>query len=297
MAQRRDRFGGPAALSALLHALVLAGLILAARERVRVPHWLPPPSVRMLFQGGGAKQAAVPNPATRRPHRPASPAPVPVPVVRPAPAPVAPPVPPTPRAVPLPPLPREVPASPSRPVASPPPAAVARPGPGLPLPPPRPAVPRPPAPRLAPRFPAPMRFSLGGAPHAPSPPRAAAKPARGIDLSFAPHGGGAEQLALAGILNRDGVGPDWSNAFSAWLAKHSYYPRDAGILGEHGDVVVRFVVSRDGRVTGLHLEQSSGHPILDMATLGLFRGAHLPPLPPQDGVRLPIRFTMHYVIR
>ncbi|MGH7043906.1 MAG: energy transducer TonB [Acetobacteraceae bacterium] len=99
------------------------------------------------------------------------------------------------------------------------------------------------------------------------------------------------------MLDRDGVGPDWTNAFSAWLARHTYYPSDAGAFGEQGNVVVEFVVSKYGTVSELRLVSSSGHPLLDDATLSMFRDAALPPLPPQDGAMLPIRFTMHYIIR
>ena len=271
---------GPAAASVLLHALVLVGLILAARQRLSAPpRWLPPPSVKMLFQGGGGAKPAVPNKAPREANRPASPPPLPV-----SPSQTAPraPSPPAPRPARAPPAPAS------------PPSATPRLAARLPLPPPRPLPPTQARARPAPvRFPPPTAFSLHAAPARTAP---AHRPGRTIDLSFAPHGGGAEQLALAGILDHDGVGPDWSNAFSAWLARHTYYPHDAGILGEHGDVVVSFIVSRDGRVSGLRLRTSSGHPILDMATLGMFRDAKLPPLPPQDGDRLPIHFTMHYVI-
>ena len=144
-----------------------------------------------------------------------------------------------------------------------------------------------------------MEFSLGSArpAHPPARPAPAHPPGRGIDLSFAPQGAGATRLSIDGLLDRDGVGPDWSNAFSAWLARHTYYPSDAGAMGEQGSVVVDFVVAKDGAVSGLRLVSSSGHPLLDMATLSMFRGARLPPLPPQNGARLPVRFTMHYIIR
>jgi protein TonB len=150
-----------------------------------------------------------------------------------------------------------------------------------------------------------MAFSFGP-PHAPAhaPPHPATpsrarpgRPNRGIDLSFAPNGAGADRLSIAGLLDHDGVGTDWTNAFSAWLARHTYYPSEAGMLGEHGDVVVEFVVEADGAVRSLHLVTSSGHPLLDTATLAMFRDARLPPLNPADGARLPIHFTMHYIIR
>jgi TonB family protein len=143
-----------------------------------------------------------------------------------------------------------------------------------------------------------MPFSLGTtSPTVTHPaPARARPPGRGVDLSFATRGAGATRLSINGLLDRDGVGPDWANAFRAWLDRHTYYPRDAGALGEQGEVVVTFVVAKDGRVSALQLVGSSGHPLLDTATLAMFRDATLPPLPPQDGARLPVRFTMRYVI-
>ena len=297
---RRGRLGPSALISALLHLLLLAALIwFAERSRPKAPHWLPPPSVRMVFQGGGGKAASVPNRAPPVAHRPASPAPVPVapPAFAPPPAPVV------PRAVP-PPVAQPPPPAPSRP--APVPRLIPVPTERLPLPPPVPAAPARPAParpaRPVLRFPAPTGFSLGtpsAAPSrvAPAPRAVARRPARGLDLSFAPEAAGGSRLSLDGLLDRDGVGPDWTNAFHAWLERHAYYPRDAGEFGEQGNVVVDFVVDKSGRVSGLRLASSSGYPILDMAVLSMLRDATLPALPPQNGARLPVRFTMHYVLQ
>ncbi len=334
--RERRRIGPSAALSALLHFGLLLAIVLLARRRVEAPQWLPPPSVQLVFQGGGKGPTSVPNKAPRSPLRRASPPPVPAAPAAPAPpatapAPFAPPPSPAPSARPVAPLPpaptpaptpvpigppaqpqARVPPTPSPPaplLPAPSPRAVpaptvpaSRPAPAisLPLPPARPAPPPPPTRPAAPtlRFPAPMPFSLGAA----RPSVASANPARdrppsrGVDLSFAAHGAGADRLSINGLLDRDGVGPDWSNAFRAWLDRHTYYPHDAGEFGEYGDVVVDFVVSKDGRVSDLRLVSSSGHPLLDTATLGMFRDATLPPLPPQDGARQTVHFTMRYII-
>lgn len=323
----RRRLGSSAALSLLLHLGLLLALVLLARRRMEAPQWLPPPSVQMVFQGGHKGPISVPNKAPPSTNLPASPPPVPV--APPAPA-LTPPTPPAPRSgliapqpvppplpavppAPAPPGPTQTPRTlpapprPSAPVAPPPPLTVQAPAPRLPLPPASHAAPAQapsasrPARTASPpaRFPAPTAFSLGAAHPAPARPTRAAParpPSRGIDLSFAPQGAGANRLSIDGLLDRDGVGPDWSNAFSAWLARHSYYPHDAGLMGEEGDVVVDFTVAKDGTVSGLRLVSSSGHPLLDMATLSMFRGAHLPPLPPQNGARMPVHFTMRYVI-
>ena len=298
----------PIALSLLLHLGLLAVLVLVGRVRAPAPHWLPPPAMKMEFTGGGKGKTSVPNHAPAALHRPASPPPAAISAPRQAPAaPARPASPRRPAPVPAP-MPRSAPPSaaptPARPSpvsppgshSAPPPVPAAR----LALPPPRPAAPprpettTPAPPRL--RFPAPMRFSLGGAPQAGARAAPARRAGRGIALSFAPRGAGSKRFSIDGLLDRDGVGPDWSNAFSAWLARHSYYPHDAGEMGEHGDVVVNFVVAKDGTVSKLRLVASSGYPLLDMATLSMLRNAHLPPLPPQNGARLPVRFTMRYVI-
>ncbi len=334
--RERRRIGPSAALSALLHFGLLLAIVLLARRRVEAPQWLPPPSVQMVFQGGGKGPTSVPNKAPRFAHRRASPPPVPAAPAAPAPpatapAPFAPPPSPAPSARPVAPLPpaptpaptpvpigppaqpqARVPPTPSPPApllsapslrAVPAPTVPAsRPAPAisLPLPPARPVPPPPPTRPAAPtlRFPAPMPFSLGAArPSVTSAnPARDRPPSRGVDLSFAAHGAGADRLSINGLLDRDGVGPDWSNAFRAWLDRHTYYPHDAGEFGEYGDVVVDFVVSKDGHVSDLRLVSSSGHPLLDTATLGMFRDATLPPLPPQDGARQTVHFTMRYVI-
>ena len=45
------------------------------------------------------------------------------------------------------------------------------------------------------------------------------------------------------------------------------------MLGQEGEVVVKFVVEADGTVRALQLVSSSGYRILDATTLGMFRGA------------------------
>jgi len=128
------------------------------------------------------------------------------------------------------------------------------------------------------------------------PPTQARKPLS-IDLSYSSRSGMSGRPSIDALPGHDGVGPHWTNAFSAWLERHAYYPTDAGDFGEHGDVVVDFVVEADGAVRSLHLVTSSGEPLLDTATLSMFRDAALPPLPPQDGATLPIRFTTRYTIQ
>ena len=76
------------------------------------------------------------------------------------------------------------------------------------------------------------------------------------------------------------VSADWLNLVSAWWRRHSYYPPQAGVNGEDGDVTLHMKVDRDGKVEDLELIAKSGSQWLDMGALSTFRDQHLPPLPP-----------------
>lgn len=238
-------------------------------------------------------------------------------VVAPAPQEVAPPVPaPTPPAATLPAPPQPLPEASAPPTTAP---AAQVPAPeAIPLPPPVPvpapeAPPQPVPPRQArpreaarpaapphpgPAFPAPMEFSLGprvAVPEA-TPPRPRASPGT-IDLSFAPMMGGGDITQLHPQGKGDDVGEDWFNEVAAWWLRHRFYPSEAGRLLQEGDVMLRLVVARDGRVQAVDIQQKSGSPWLDLGALAVFRNAKLPPLPPD--VRDPdvtVDFTIHYVI-
>jgi protein TonB len=196
-------------------------------------------------------------------------APPPVPLPE-APLPVAPKL-PTPRAAP----PRTdlTPPAPAAPLLDLP----------RPVPLPQAPAPQPPLAQAPPRsrspassgsgFPAPQAWSLGPAKQGPS--------------ILQPY---ASVSATAG-------GPDWRNAFSAWVEKHKYYPSEAARLGQDGTVEVKLVVDRTGKVESIQLESGSGSPWLDLAAQGMFRGQTLPPFP--AGTTEPdvtVHLTMHYVL-
>lgn len=143
-----------------------------------------------------------------------------------------------------------------------------------------------------------MDFSLGprvAAPHA-TPPRPRSAPST-IDLSFAPDAGGGDITQLHPQGKGDDVGDDWFNLVAAWWLRHRFYPSEAGRLQQEGDVTLRLVVGRNGRVEALDLEQKSGSPWLDMGALAVFRDALLPPLPPDvTDPNVTVDFTVHYII-
>jgi periplasmic protein TonB len=275
----RRRLAPSFVVSALAHALLLALAILLARHPAEAPEWLPAPSFDMVFEGGQTAKPTIPAPephaATKTPESKPTPAPAP----QLAPPQQAPPPPPmvAPAPVPVPP-PEKLTLPPRAPSAAPRPAT------------PHPAPARPSAP---PAFPAPMAFSLGGPA---SPPAERRRLGRGIDLSLGSGVVGAENTKIFGRSDSKEVGPDWYNRFAAWWDRHGYYPPQAGRNGEEGQVVLDMVVLRSGRVARVALASGSGSQWLDMAALGVFRDATLPPLPSDAAPSVPITLTIHYQI-
>lgn len=299
-AAARRRLAPPFAVSALVHALLLALAILWVRHGVETPEWLPPPSFDVVFEGGNAEKPAVkapePQPKTEMPPE-SAPAPPPAPI----PVPQTPPVPPTAAPMiqqPIEPQPVTPPEPVSPPRVSTPIQPLPQPSPGAelipPPPPPRPApAPRPRALAARPAFPAPMAFSLGGPA---APPSVQRRTGRGIDLSFGRGFMGAQDTRIFGRSDSKEVGPDWFNRFAAWWDRHSYYPPQAGENNEQGEVVLDLVVLRSGRVEHVALASGSGSQWLDLAALGVFRDATLPPLPSDAAASIPIHLTIHYQI-
>lgn len=73
---------------------------------------------------------------------------------------------------------------------------------------------------------------------------------------------------------------DYFRTLSAHLNRRKTYPAEARQARQQGVVTVRFTVDRAGNVSAVSIRQSSGHTILDDATLALMqRVAPLPPMP------------------
>lgn len=139
-----------------------------------------------------------------------------------------------------------------------------------------------------------MTFSLGGPA---APPSVRRRTGRGIDLSLGHGVIGAQDTNIFGRSDSKEVGPDWYNRFAAWWDRHGYYPPQAGRNGEQGEVVLDLVVLRSGRVQRVALASGSGSQWLDMAALGVFRDASLPPLPSDAAPSVPFTLTIHYQIK
>ena len=310
----RRRIAGGFAVSLLLHAVILAALLVRLKWEAE-PEPLPPPAtVSMVFEGGRPQGPSAPEPTplpgsetTRKaptgaqqgeaapasPGTPPPPAPTPVTpetVQREAapPPPTAAAPPPVPPSQPIEPVPSEVTVPP--PPQSPPPPKPSPANPSQPQtwPPIRQAAPaRPPS-----DFPAPMDFSLGGPPAAPGD-AALGRPLLSLTL---PHRGPADPTPYSMDTDAD-VGTDWRNALSQWVEEHSYYPNQAAEMHQQGSVRVLVTTLPNGRVTSVELERGSGSPWLDLALEGMFRGAKLPPLPKSAGDQpVPFHFTMHYIL-
>lgn len=78
---------------------------------------------------------------------------------------------------------------------------------------------------------------------------------------------------------------------------HFYYPVLARRKGWEGDVTLALRVEIDGRLTGIHVVNSSGHRVLDNAAIDSLSRAHALPLPggALDGgldMLLPVRYRL-----
>jgi protein TonB len=154
-------------------------------------------------------------------------------------------------------------------------------------PPPEPPPPlelKPPAkPVEKPRSPQPQPRAAAAAPRAaPEPAPTAAAPA--LATTPAPPSAGLS---------------DWKGVLLRHLERHKRYPQEAQRARHEGVAIVRFVMSRDGRVLSVRVERTSGIASLDQEGLDLLQRAQpLPALPPdQPGdslelvVPLQFRFT------
>lgn len=109
-----------------------------------------------------------------------------------------------------------------------------------------------------------------------TPPATAAKP-----VVTTPAGAGTGASAAPGSDPRaKRAEVDYFSLISAHLNRRKTYPADAKKARQEGIVTVRFSVDRNGNVSNVSIRKSSGHDILDAATLQLLqRVAPLPRMP------------------
>lgn len=91
----------------------------------------------------------------------------------------------------------------------------------------------------------------------------------------------------------------WRGLLLGHLEQHRRYPRQAERMRQQGVAYVRFSVDRQGAVSAIRIGRSSGHPLLDEATIATVqRGNPVPPPPAAIGgdpveVMVPVEFFLH----
>ncbi len=90
----------------------------------------------------------------------------------------------------------------------------------------------------------------------------------------------------------------WESTLVAHIERFKRYPAEAQMRHQEGTPMLRFTMTRDGRVLSFGLANSSGHELLDQEAMSLMERAQpLPPLPPevpQATIQLvvPLRFQL-----
>ncbi len=115
-----------------------------------------------------------------------------------------------------------------------------------------------------------------------------------LDFSLTPRQGAADNTPFSRVSGAH-VGPDWRNELSAWVRSHAYYPQQAAMNNEDGDVTVQVIANPNGHVASVEMRSRSGSQWLDLALLALFRDANLPPLL-GESEPITFNFTMHYIL-
>ncbi|HEX2115882.1 MAG TPA: TonB family protein [Alphaproteobacteria bacterium] len=81
---------------------------------------------------------------------------------------------------------------------------------------------------------------------------------------------------------------DYVGTLLGWLERYKEYPRAARLRRIEGTAVVRLTILADGRLGSLTLARSSGHQVLDEASLDMVRRATPLPRPPAGPVDLDV---------
>jgi protein TonB len=91
---------------------------------------------------------------------------------------------------------------------------------------------------------------------------------------------------------------DYMLRLQAWIARQERYPADARARHQEGQGIVGFTIARDGQVTRVWIDRSTGSPLLDQASIATIRDAS-PVLPlPHDitgnsvDFYLPVNYTL-----
>lgn len=274
----RQAFRWAALVSVVLHAAVLAALLITIDRKGRTLHDAveQAPTVQLVMverKGSGHTEM----PAPREPEQ----------AVKPAPA--TPPAAPTP---PIPPSPQPPTATkaPPPPSAPPPPPATA--STAVPLPPPAPATPTP-SPAAVPPLPK-LATREAASPPSPARPPAAASavpPSPKADASPRINLGGTDSLSNADVTG-GGVVP--AGLDTKVHNQEPIYPDGAVLRGQQGAVVLAVAVSPEGLASGVDVFRSSGFALLDHAARDAVATWHFMPAV-RDGQPIPSSMLVRVV--
>ncbi len=102
---------------------------------------------------------------------------------------------------------------------------------------------------------------------------------RSLDLSMGPVIEGGQLRDAVPHIASPGADGDYMELLSNYVETHKYYPEQAGRNGEQGTATIKALITRDGTVKDVRLEESSEYRMLDVALMSMFRNKHLPPFP------------------
>lgn len=97
---------------------------------------------------------------------------------------------------------------------------------------------------------------------------------------------------------RSTAAASWQGLLLGHLQQFRRYPRQAERLRQQGVAYVRFAVDRQGNASNVRIGRSSGHPLLDAATLETVQRGSPLPAPPDDvpgdpvDVMVPVEFFL-----
>lgn len=155
---------------------------------------------------------------------------------------------------------------------------------------------------VPPPKPRPVRTAAASQPRAPKPEPAQVEP-QPRQAAAVPGSSGAPaavQTADAARAVSAGPPPDYLSTLRAWLERYKQYPRMAELRRQQGTALLRFTMTRDGRVVSHRLDRSSGHAVLDREAEELIERASPLPAMPADmsqerlEVVVPIAFGLRH---
>jgi protein TonB len=117
-------------------------------------------------------------------------------------------------------------------------------------------------------------------------------------LDGRPRNSAAPQSSAIALRSSAKLSDDYMLHLQAWIARQQRYPDEARAQHTEGKGTVGFTIARDGKVTRVWIDQSTGSAVLDQASIATIRDASpMPPLPHDitgDSIDflLPVNYTL-----